>query len=887
MVVRSELHRLSDTLWSYIPSHGERIPPDEFEEIRLSVPRLENGRERFELVKAIRRTFENNRERLKRDFFGDGFRVDINDRASPIAGVWDVGFKREACLSKRLLRRGLRGVKQFFPFFRTLTKRRVAVISVHPAKECVPSRLARATKRIITLQAAQWNQPKVLKLHLPAIDTPQQAIQKESFQDSFTTIAAKALETVCPHFVLETAHRDGYRFIMVNNELSLEVIDGIVDGNEERYRDENREVVRAYRNFLMREFGPDIVDYISLEYKIDFEKMIENGDPLFPDHVAKCNIGANNIEMHHIEALWEWIKQLPPRLRAHPNQAQPAEAFLSGLEGGLNPPLRVLRNILKILSQKKEHPTVADLLECIEKISGRNPCPSVQSLSFNSFNAIVSMIMPSDEERERSFTGRKIRHLAVMGYNTMGDPNIPCRCRELFELLHIFGDLRKDNWKNFFELLAHVVSKKSVYRENRVHDENEQTVRTGLLIPGPNVEGKTRRWYYVDGFYDDSEGNVNYVLLPACKEDAKTAPMVKLYRSTASNRNAENSYDSIMADLNPRGPGSLRPDLSLRYGKEQFFERSIPVWMGYLLSSTKDPKSSHPEGDTEAAKRIAFLKKSFDNFKEYMAQLHPEESIEEITALREHGEFDQLRTKLYEYGEKFRERKEDKIGQDIACVGHSLGGALAQQGTYDLTVTYGRMPLSNHQFICYSSDGPATTNEQDRKFMEFGRSHRKMFLEQKVTWMVCHQFEAGDIVPESGGSHLGTTEHSPEKDDWLKEHVGVFAPRDGATALSIVTPATHGRRIGTAVNTKDYSFSVVTPGELATYDHSFYLPSKLRKIWKYRLLNSPKLAERVRSTVGHVLQQVGVLRVLDNLGGGGVGRRDADGVLAVRYAPLV
>ena len=135
MPTESKLHRLNDTLWSYIPSH-EEDSPDEFEEIRLSVPTLENGRERFELVKADPTTFEANRDRLKRDFFRKGFRVVINDLGSPLAGTWDVGFERKACLSRRIVDQGTKSVAQFFPFCRTLTKRNMAVISVHQAKEC-------------------------------------------------------------------------------------------------------------------------------------------------------------------------------------------------------------------------------------------------------------------------------------------------------------------------------------------------------------------------------------------------------------------------------------------------------------------------------------------------------------------------------------------------------------------------------------------------------------------------------------------------------------------------------------------------------------------------------------------------------------------------------
>ena len=123
---KPHLRRLDDTTWSYTPAHGERIPADEFEEIRFSVPVLRSGRETYELVAAVRAAFEAHRPRLKRELFRQGFRIKITDPSSPIAGTWDVDLHRMACLSKRVLSNGTKMIKQFFPFTRTLSKRKTA-----------------------------------------------------------------------------------------------------------------------------------------------------------------------------------------------------------------------------------------------------------------------------------------------------------------------------------------------------------------------------------------------------------------------------------------------------------------------------------------------------------------------------------------------------------------------------------------------------------------------------------------------------------------------------------------------------------------------------------------------------------------------------------------
>jgi hypothetical protein len=908
---KPHLRRLDDTTWSYTPAHGDRIPADEFEEIRFSVPVLGSGRETYELVSAVRAAFEAHRPRLKRDLFRNGFRIKINDPDSPVTGTWDVDLHRMACLSRRTLTNSIRTIKQFFPFTRTLSKRKTAVIDVHRTKDCFASRMASVTKRITSLEILRWDPPEALTLRLPAIVSPREAILQESFHDPFTQLASKALKTISPFFIMEAEHNGGYRFVLDNsNQLLLEPSNTTDDDVVQQVMAENRKVVRTYRDFLVREYGRDFVDHIEFSYNIHFDEMIEKGLPLYPDHVSKCNIGANNIEMRHIEDLWLTLQRLADTINQPKNRRhlqEEAAGFLLHVGQELSLPLRVLRNILRqIPHEDGTNPTVADLQAFITALVGQRPPQSVRSLPPSSFNRVVEMIMPSDAERQKAFTGRKIRHLCVMGFNTMGEPNTPCRCRDLFELLHIFGDMRKEErWKNFYELLSHVVVKKSIYREAAQPDSTGQTVHVGLLIPGPDAKGGVRRWFYNEAFFDDSKGNVNYVLLPACVEfrsaDNRQLPMIKLYRSTASNKNAENWADSLIADLNPNGaPGSLNPELSLPHEQGHFFERTIPVWMGHLLLALKARRWAEREEELDSIQQNALdtmrsdhLQKTVETFKIYMTKFHPEDAEEAIGAITHFYDlklFDDLEQTLISYGHKYREDPRYKTSQDVACVGHSLGGALAQEGTFYFSAYYGRMPLPGNQFICYSSDGPAMKNEQDSQFMEFGHYNREMFKQLKVKWRVYHQFEAGDFVPQAGGSHLGTTEFNTYHDvDWLDEVARVFRPLEGADALSIVNPPTHGRRIGTAVDEKDYACTSVSAKDLADYDHPsrlWGLNSRLRKIWGYRLLNNPRLTEKVRSIAGRVLQTLGILRILDNLQGSGVGLRDRNGVLAVRYTPL-
>jgi hypothetical protein len=903
---RPHLHRLDDTTWSYIPAHGERIPADEFEEIRFNVPALGSGRERYELVAAVTAAFEAHRPRLKRELFHKGFRITLTDKDSPVAGTWDVNLHRMACLPKRILCGGIQKITQYFPFTRTLSKRKTAIIDIHQSKDCFASRMASVAKRITTLEIGRWDPPPALTLRLNAIVHPEEAIRQGSFHDPFSRIAAKALKTISPSFVMEADHRGGFRFVLDDsNQLFLEPSTAPDDDVVQQVFAENRKTVRAYRDFLVREYGRDFVDEIEFAYHIDFDDMIDKGLPLYPDHVSKCNIGMNNIELRHIQNVWETLQRLDTALKSLEGRidpSTPAATALLGLGEEHAIPLRVLRNILRQIPHDDKTPTLANLKIFLLDLGVAHPVQSVKDLPPPAFNKVVEMIMPSDDERKRSFTGRKIRHLCVMGFNTMGDPDIPCRCRDLFELLHIYDDLRKEEkWKNFFELLSHVVVKKSIYRESLQPDSTGQTVRVGLLIPGPSSVGGGRRWFYNEAFYDDSNGNVNYVLLPACNgyrsADNRPLGLIKLYRSTASNKNAENSRDSLMADLNPDGaPGSLKPELSLPYEKGHFFDRTIPVWMGHLLLAMKARRWAESSAGLDSVQqnvldsmRSDHLQRAVETFTTYMTKFHPEESIEALIHFYEEKEYSKVEAALIGYGHEYREDPRYKTPQDMSCVGHSLGGALAQEGTYYFSAYYGRMPLPGHQFICYSSDGPAMKNSQDRAFMKFGQDNREMFKQLGVKWRVYHQFEAGDPVPQSGGSHIATTGYDAYHDqDWLDVVVGVFRPLEGAEALSIVAPPTHGRRIGTAVDERDYTYTRITPKDLADFDHPnrvFGLNGRIRKIWGYKLLNNPRLTEKVRTVAGWFLKKTRLMNFIENLDRNEVGVRDQNGVLAIRHSP--
>jgi hypothetical protein len=906
---RPHIYRLDDTTWSYVPSQEGEVPVNKFEEIRFIFPKMGHGEDAYKLVRSFIQVFEQNPVALTRNQLQKGFNVKIKPQDRESEEKWTVSYHRFSCISKRIFNTGVNKIKQLIPFLRTMKKRKVAVVDVQRCKECLPSKIWSTCFKTTTFSSIEDpSPPTLLPIGLQPIKIPEMRMQALSFRDPFSLLSTHAFKTVEKFFTIETAHRGSHRFVLKeesNVALEEDQIPSEV-ADLDRYKKENQAVIRAYVDFLLTEFGPEFVSQIELSYGINFKTMFEQGLPLYPDHVAKCNIGANSIEIGHVEQLWQTLQSMLSYLC--PKNARPPTKLLERMNHDTalqiltfwaqerRCPMRVLRGILRSIPHEKPIPTVFDLYHHLTNMIGASPPSSVRSLPPPIFNLVVDMIMPTDEERKKAFTGRRIRHLTVMGYHTMGQQSIPNPVRDMFELLHIYDDCRKtEDWKNYFELISHVVVKKNIFRDTPSSTTKPQQVHVGLLIPAPSTHTREKRWFFNESFFDDSQGNVNYVLLPACdgyaSAEGRPIPMIKAYRSTASGGSAENGHDSVAADLNPNGsPGSLNPDISFKYERKHFEERTIPLWMGYLILALRNKRwereNRSGKGSQAESLHICYLdnlREATRHCKRDLRRFHPETDTALLSKYLEEEQYEELEAKLIEYGELFKETPQYKIQQDIACVGHSLGGALSQAGTYYFSTHLNRIPLPGNQFICYSSDGPAIDTAKDSEFMRFGRHNHKLFELLHIGWKVYHQFEYGDFVPEAGESHLGTTCYNQQKDKtWLDFSSVVFRPLPGSEALSIVTPPTHGRRIGTAVAERDYTVTKISPRDLSNYDHSYWLSQRIKKIWGYRFFNSPKLSEWIRRKSGLLLRPT--MRLIDYFQGEGIGLRDENGVLAVSYA---
>lgn len=833
------IDRLDDDLWTF------PLPPlpetqEGWKEIRIQTPSLiDSPSSRYRLAHLVAKALD----KIKNDIqtrLENGFTLKISNNGADLEGRWWIRIRPEEWgLWARFW--------QSLPYTHKMKDWSVRTIEI--IKEDSNSFLSQVTA-LFSRNLVSINEP----LPLPKLETTYRTdlsleaqLQQPSFSDPFTQLASQAFQTVERHFVSEYPMRGNHRFLYEGDTLKLKEFFSSTFSPKEK--EENKKAVLAFFHFALQEYGKEHVDYLQYAFGFNFEEMMEKGEPLLPDHVFKLNIGVNNIEISHVQQLYEKFSNLHRELEI--NEKNKDEGIGWNREQlGKTPhhfsirELRGLHNLLK--NEKASWPTLGELSSFLNRFLGTSTPAEVKKLSPEKFNQLAGILMPSEEDRERCFTGRKIRHLAILGYKTMGDYSVPDPARNIFESLHIYSDLEKaEDWLNFYELITHVVCKKELFSAHppspRYPEKPEWHV--GRLIPAPASVSGEKRWFYVDAMTDDNEGDLNYVLLPACdhyvRED-RALPFIKLYRSTASNREALDSVDSIAADFNPYGsPGSLHPEKGDGYEFPYFHERTIPLWVGYILHIGN--LLQNPVEDEK--KILGLLKTAIEEYKKGFRYLSKERA-RFISTLQANTDPTEVYSLLYQEADRMRELPSYKTAQDIIFCGHSLGGALAQFGMNYFGSHRNRIPCPRYNFVCFEIDGPAANTKDDREFMQFGRCHSEVIRGLGQNWRITHRFEYGDIIPLAGESHQGTTGYDKEMDEeWLTMDVHVFKPLEEAKALEILTAPTHGRRIGQAEESRDYTMMPLSPADLWTLDHAWKLNPRLRFAYGFPVVLSPKLVE--------------------------------------------
>lgn len=843
--------------------------------IQIQVPSEFQGNRNYCLTQKVGSWLWKNKDDLTLPKLREGIQIKIADEG--IAGTWSVQVATNSWLWDTF--------KSYIPgFFQTYDSPEEVRLEVKPASGSVLSCLNPWGSKTISDE----NQIKTEILSTP-IDKNLAAV--EPYLDDFTRLATLGLQQQEKKWVFSPKSEGEYRIIIKGPDLVLDQI------KPDQDKDENVKAVALFKKSIQNLYGDRTISHAKLVYGIDLDAMIKDGAPLYPDVVFKFNIASMHIEMRDSELLLGKLKAVQKMISGKNEQLEklPLSDMLT-----TDFSIRESRGLIKAIqkfSGIKDVPNVLQVKQFLLSLLKNDPQNPTEMKS-KDFNVLISMIQPTHEEFARACTGRKIIDRAIMGFHTEGDKNVEDKCRDLFELRHIFEKLRKtDDWKNWYAQLAYVAVKKSLYTEIPDPENSEKTIiNVGLLIPGPKDSNGNDRWYRVESFINNEEGDVNYHLVPVTDDcvnkDGELCPFVKLYRSTASNTNTVGSDDSLAADLNPfdDAPNTGSPDVAYPYEKPYFDSLSIPAWVSFLEIAQKVKANyEHPTSILDE-KQKNYLKTKYQKY--YLRSLHYF-----VNSNKEHKDVERAQSLLvsllktpsdklyieadafiYKTADEAKELREYKIERPVTYVGQSLGGGLSQHNTHRLMFEKGRLMLGGG--MCVSFCGPGIGEEKNAKFYEAGREYRAIFKHLlKKPIVIDHNFEAHDFVPTVGKDKIGTRHFQIKDKVWLNWSGGIYTPLPTATSKEITTAPTHGRTFWyDSVEGKDYAKTNLTP---------FNVDDSIAKT--LTLLKWPTLTETVRKTAGWALYPYFKWHewyYSSELPNDGKKDEDETGVLFVKYQPI-
>ena len=397
--------------------------------------------------------------------------------------------------------------------------------------------------------------------------------------------------------------------------------------------------------------------------------------------------------------------------------------------------------------------------------------------------------------------------------------------------------------------------------------EQKAVRRVGRVLPFPITENGEKRWYYVDGLLNDGGGDVNYVLIPACKgymahagdlpKTGKRAPLIKLYRSTASDGEQESSIDSILADTNPNKVGDTDFGKGDEYETAYFNRCTMPVWAAYLTineidKATEAFKIQPPIKEGRLPDPKISRRDMLEKFLAWQIQTKGGNDALNVAQTRLNSLIGKIGLPAFnDYLSKpaGMEWDKEKMAQDIHFVGHSLGGGLGQSGFYHFGAEAHRIPLFGCQFKCFAFDTSGVTTKEAEGLIDFGRLHTALIQNLGQKWEIHYQFEQGDVVPQGGDCFLGVQKYDKAKDEnWLLVTGTIQAPIAATdTDPPITTAPTHGRRFQTE-NGQRFTYDL-TIAEMDQIKRNWSLNNTLRDKFGYRW-TLPYVSEKLRGALG-------------------------------------
>ncbi len=366
----------------------------------------------------------------------------------------------------------------------------------------------------------------------------------------------------------------------------------------EKQKTDNKRTVEAFFDAMKNEYGNKKIDDICYLYDIDYTTMIEQGDPLTPEHVFRLNIGVNDIEINDLENLQkklpDWLENFEHTAGLFPDDD--VEDIISKMK--VNPLFNAeIRGLLRAVQNDYESLNPQNVAGWVRNLTQND---TISEMTPSDFNKLVSIYSIPNSDKQKMYTGREIFFPIKSGY-TIAETGMYKPWIDELELLQTFTNLENtSDWESYYEKLSYVVCKKHLFRKHP-----ESGYKVGAVIPAPmSIDGE-KRWYCVKQALHNGYGKLVYLLEPVCQDS--TLPTVKLYRSTSSDKYAAFGAKTIRTDLNPLNPpgyeGKNRTD---HYENSVIKEHTIPVWVGYLEMG----KRTELESMDDCKKTAAYLSKA-------------------------------------------------------------------------------------------------------------------------------------------------------------------------------------------------------------------------------------------------------------------------------------
>lgn len=191
---------------------------------------------------------------------------------------------------------------------------------------------------------------------------------------------------------------------------------------------------------------------------------------------------------------------------------------------------------------------------------------------------------------------------------------------------------------------------------------------------------------------------------------------------------------------------------------------------------------------------------------------------------------------LLEHAKTNKEHPSQKSRQEVAIVGHSLGGALSQIAMVAYTAEKERIPLSKMK--SWSFDAPGIHYDDCEAFMAFGNKHSQLLQALHSKLAIYISQEKGDIVVLGGDRHLGSSKSKEEQDmckPWLDYENELYEVSSKAKTRALRdTPFVHGTRFQTRTSDDEVILHQISSLEQYQFDRCATKNDweRFSKLWK-------------------------------------------------------